>query len=53
MATTESDDGLPRSSTEKLPIVAEPEHEADPDDLTPTAFDRLPDEIISQYDCLS
>jgi hypothetical protein len=42
MAVTDGDDGQPRSSIEKAPII-------EPEDETPSAFDRLPDEIITQY----
>lgn len=42
MAATDADDLQPRSSIEKAPII-EAENE------TPSAFDRLPDEIITQY----
>ncbi|KAB5580305.1 hypothetical protein GE09DRAFT_1081662 [Coniochaeta sp. 2T2.1] len=41
MTTADSDDVHPRSSIEKAPIIV-------PDEDTPTAFERLPDEIITQ-----
>jgi hypothetical protein len=42
-AAAESADVQPRSSIDKAPII-----EAE-DDAVPSAFERLPDEIISQY----
>lgn len=43
-------DGLSySSSTEKLPVVVDVGDEADRSNRVPSAFERLPDEIISQY----
>jgi hypothetical protein len=42
MGVVEVDDVQPRSSIEKAPII-------EPEDEPPPAFDRLPDEIITQY----
>jgi len=42
MTVADADDVQPRSSIEKAPII-------EPKDETPSAFDRLPDEIITQY----
>ncbi|KAJ9164955.1 F-box domain-containing protein [Coniochaeta hoffmannii] len=41
MTVADADDVQPRSSIEKAPII-------EPKDETPSAFDRLPDEIITQ-----
>lgn len=55
MATAStSDDGLLHSSsTEKLPVEIDHGDEADQGNRLPSAFERLPDEIISQYDASS
>jgi hypothetical protein len=42
MTAIAAGDVQPRSSIEKAPIHA-------PEDETPSAFERLPDEIITQY----